>query len=79
MWGYMIGICALVNGEIECQDQQFVPNFSSEIACEVHSVIQTALINYDLYHIDGVYDMWVAPSTCISIPPNTSNFFNGLK
>ena len=58
----------MVNGEQECETQTFVPNFSSEIACEVHSVIATTLINYDLQHIDGVYDIWVAPTNCVDVP-----------
>ena len=68
MWGYLIGICVIVNGEQLCEDQTFVPNFTSQTACEVHSILQTSIINYELRHIDGIYDMWVAPTNCINIP-----------
>jgi len=66
----MVGICMMVNSEMECEDQAWVPDFSSQTACEVHSILSTTLINYDLYHIDGVYEMWVAPSECIDIDTN---------
>jgi len=81
MWGYLVGLCMMVDGEQECKDQQFVPNFSSEIACEVHSVISTTLINYELQHIDGVYDIWVAPTNCIDVPIrlSTEDFFKKLR
>jgi hypothetical protein len=71
----------MVNGEQECETQTFVPNFSSEIACEVHSVISTTLINYDLQHIDGVYDIWVAPTNCMDVPieETTEDFFKKLR
>jgi hypothetical protein len=79
MWGYLIGLCMMVNGEQECQDQTFVPGFTSEIACEVHSVLQTSIINYDLVHLDGVYDIWVAPTQCIDVPVRPStDFFKKL-
>ena len=78
MWGYMIGICMMVNGEQECEDRTFVPDFSTEYACEVHSVLQTTLINYDLQHVDGVYDIWVAPTNCVSEDTLTSEFFDKL-
>jgi hypothetical protein len=67
MWGYMIGICMIIDGEQQCEDKTFIPDFSTEYACEVHSVLQTTLINYDLWHLDGVYDIWVAPTNCIEI------------
>lgn len=68
MWGYMIGICMMVGTteEWECQDRTFVPDFTSETACEVHSILQTSLINFDLYHNDEIYDVWVAPSECFN-------------
>lgn len=68
MWGYLIGICVIVNGEQQCEDQTFVPDFTSQIACEVHSILQTSIINYELRHIDGEYNMFVAPTNCIDIP-----------
>lgn len=58
----------MVNGEQECQDKTFVPNFTSQTACEVHAILQTTIINYDLVHIDSVYDIWVAPTNCIDVP-----------
>lgn len=70
----------MVNGEQECQDQTFVPNFTSQTACEVHSVISTTLINYDLQHLDGVYDIWVSPTNCVDVPieDTTEDFFKKL-
>lgn len=68
MWGYLIGICVIVNGEQQCEDQTFVPDFTSQIACEVHSILQTSLINFELRYIDGEYNMFVAPTNCIDIP-----------
>ena len=62
----------MVNGEQECKDQTFVPNFTSQTACEVHAILQTTIINYDLQHIDGVYDIWVAPTQCIDVPVRPS-------
>lgn len=82
MWGYIIGLCMMVDGEQECQDQQFVPNFTSQTACEVHSVLQTTIINYDLQHLDNVYDIWVAPTNCIDVPmypQTTQDFFKKLR
>jgi len=58
----------MVNGEQKCEDQTFVPNFTSQTACEVHAILQTTIINYDLQHIDGVYDIWVAPTNCLDVP-----------
>ena len=68
MWGYLIGICVIVNGEQQCEDQTFVPNFTSQIACEVHSILQTSLINFELRYIDGEYNMFVAPTNCMDVP-----------
>ena len=69
----------MVNGEQKCEDQTFVPNFTSQTACEVHAILQTTIINYDLQHIDGVYDIWVAPTNCLDVPirPST-DFFEKL-
>ena len=77
----MVGLCMMIYGEQECEDQQFVPNFTSEVACEVHSIIATTIINYDLQHIDGVYDIWVAPTNCVDVPieNTTEDFFKKLR
>ena len=77
----MVGLCMMIYGEQECEDQQFVPNFTSEVACEVHSIIATTIINYDLQHIDGVYDIWVAPTNCVDVPveETTEDFFKKLR
>ena len=71
----------MVDGQQKCEDQQIVPGFSSEIACEVHSVLSTTLINYDLQNIDHVYDVWVAPTNCLDIPieETTEDFFKKLR
>jgi hypothetical protein len=78
MWGYFIGICIMVGDTQECQDQTFVPGFSSQTACEVHAVLQTTIINYDLFHIDHVYDTWVSPTNCVDMSDSTSEFFKEL-
>lgn len=78
MWGYMVGICMMINEEQQCQNQTFVPDFSSQTACEIHSVLATSIINYDLYYIDHVYEIWVAPSNCIDMSESTSEFFKEL-
>lgn len=75
MWGYLIGLCMMVDGEQKCKDEAFVPNFTSQTACEVHAILQTTIINYDLVHIDGVYDIWVAPTQCIDVPVRPSADF----
>ena len=76
MWGYIIGICMVVNGEPECQHQQYFSGFTTEKACEVHSIITAHLINYDLVNIDDVHDFWVTPTNCIET--DTADFFNKL-
>lgn len=67
MWAYIVGLCMMVEGEQKCEDQTLVPNFTTQTACEVHAVLQTTLINYDLVTIDGVHDIWVAPTNCIDV------------
>ena len=79
MWGYMVGICMMINEEQQCQDQSFISDFSSQIACEVHSVLLTSLINYNLFHIDHVYDTWVAPTNCVDPSKSILEFFKELE
>lgn len=79
----MVGICMMINSEMECEDSAWVPGFTSETACEVHSILSTTLINYDLYHIDGIYDTFTAPSECVDIPmrpdaDSAQDFFKDL-